>query len=113
VPSSNGPTWMASVFNTVGKSAYWKSSAVILTYDDCGGWYDHVKPVTFGYFEPGFRIPLVIVSPYAKRGYVSHRVHYVGSILHFIEHAFGLKSLNASDARSDRFEEILARVTAC
>lgn len=105
VPSSNGPTWVASVFNAVGKSDYWKSSAVILTYDDWGGWYDHVKPVTFDYFEPGFRIPLVIVSPYAKRGYVSHNVHYIGSILHFIEHTFGLGSLHASDARSDLFQD--------
>jgi phospholipase C len=105
VPSSNGPTWVASVFNAIGKSRYWKDSAVILTYDDWGGWYDHVKPVTFDYFEPGFRIPLVIVSPYAKRGYISHRAHYIGSILHFIEHVYGLGSLHTSDARSDHFDD--------
>ena len=62
--------WVSSVFNAVGKSEYWKDSAIILTYDDWGGWYDHVEPTTFDYFEPGFRIPLVIVSPYARRGAV-------------------------------------------
>lgn len=105
VPSSYGPTWVASVFNAVGKSRYWKDSAIVLVYDDWGGWYDHVKPVTFDYFEPGFRIPLVIVSPFAKRGYVSHKAHYIGSILHFIEHTYELGSLHTSDARSDRFED--------
>jgi phospholipase C len=105
VPSSNGPTWVTSVFNAVGKSRYWRDSAIILTYDDWGGWYDHVKPATFDYFEPGFRIPLVIVSPYAKRGYVSHHVHYTGSILHFIERIYGLRSLHTADARSDAFED--------
>jgi phospholipase C len=103
VPSSNGPKWVTSVFNAIGESPYWKDSVIILTYDDWGGWYDHVKPATFDYFEPGFRIPLVIVSPYARRGYISHDVHYIGSILHFIEYTYGLPSLHTSDARSDRF----------
>lgn len=105
VPSSNGPTWVTSVFNAVGRSRYWKDTAIILTYDDWGGWYDHVKPATFDYFEPGFRIPLVIVSPYARRGYISHKVHYIGSILHFIELTYGLRSLHTSDARSDAFDD--------
>jgi phospholipase C len=105
VPSRNGPNWVANVFNAVGKSPYWKDTAIVLTYDDWGGWYDHVKPATFDYFEAGFRLPLVIVSPYARRGYVSHHVHYIGSILHFIEYTYGLPSLGTSDARSDRFDD--------
>lgn len=105
VPSSNGPNWIGNVLNTLGASRYWRDSAVILTYDDWGGWYDHVKPKTFDYYEPGFRIPLVIVSPYARRGLISHRVHYTGSILHFIEQTFGLPSLGKSDARSDAFDD--------
>ncbi len=55
----------------------------------------------FNAFEPGFRLPFVAVSPYARRGYVSHKTHYTGSLLHFIETAFGLDSLGTSDARSD------------
>jgi phospholipase C len=105
VPSSNGPNWVANVFNAIGKSPYWKDTAIVLTYDDWGGWYDHVKPRTFDYFEAGFRLPLVIVSPYARRGYVSHHVHYVGSILHLIEYTYGLPGLRTSDAHSDRFDD--------
>ncbi|MBV8374347.1 MAG: hypothetical protein JO302_02455 [Candidatus Eremiobacteraeota bacterium] len=105
VPSSNGPRWVTSVFNALGRSRYWKSSVVILVYDDWGGWYDHVKPRTFNAFEAGFRIPLVIDSPYARRGYVSHRVHYVGSLLHFIEANWNLGSLHTSDAHSDALED--------
>jgi phospholipase C len=106
VPSSNGPTWVTSVFNAVGESKYWKDSVIILTYDDWGGWYDHVKPVTWNAYEPGFRLPLVIVSPYAKRGYVSHDAHYTGSILRFIEKVWGLGSLGTTDAKSDAFDDV-------
>ncbi|HTA38076.1 MAG TPA: alkaline phosphatase family protein [Candidatus Acidoferrales bacterium] len=105
VPSSNGPRWVTSVFNAIGKSKYWKNSVVILAYDDWGGWYDHVKPKTFNAFEAGFRIPLVIDSAYAKRGYISHKPHYIGSLLHFIEANWNLGSLNRSDARSDAFDD--------
>jgi phospholipase C len=105
VPSSNGPTWVTSIFNAVGASRYWNDSVVMLVYDDWGGWYDHAAPHTFNAFEAGFRIPLVIVSPYARRGYVSHQTHYVGSLLHFIEKNWNLGSLNASDARSDALDD--------
>lgn len=105
VPSNNGPRWVTSVFNAIGKSKYWKSSAIILTYDDWGGWYDHVKPKAFNAFEAGFRIPIVIDSAYAKRGYISHQPHYIGSLLHFIEANWNLGSLNRSDARSDAFDD--------
>lgn len=105
VPSSNGPRWVTSVFNAIGKSKYWKNSAIILTYDDWGGWYDHVKPKTFNAFEAGFRIPMVIDSAYAKRGYISHDPHYIGSMLRFIEENWNLGSLHRSDARSDAFDD--------
>ncbi len=106
VPSSNGPAWVTMVENAVGQSPFWNSTAIILVYDDWGGWYDEVEPVTFDAFEPGFRIPLVIDSPYAKRGTIDHTVHYMGSILHYIESTFGLGSLNTSDARSDDLSSI-------
>jgi phospholipase C len=101
VPSSNGPSWVATVVNAIGQSPSWGSTAVFLTYDDWGGWYDEQPPpTTFNAFEPGFRLPFVVVSPYARRG-VSHATHYWGSVLHFIEGNFGLGSLGTSDARSD------------
>ncbi len=101
VPSSNGPAWVKMVENAVGESKFWNSTAIVLTYDDWGGWYDEVKPATFNAFEAGFRIPLVIDSPYARRGTVDHTVHYMGSVLHFIESTFGLGNLGTSDTRSD------------
>lgn len=101
VPSSNGPTWVTMVANAVGSSQFANNTTIILVYDDWGGWYDEVKPTTFDAFEPGFRVPLVVISPYAKRGTVDHTVHYIGSILHYVESTFGLGSLGTSDARSD------------
>lgn len=107
VPSKNGPNWVATIFNGVGQSPSWGSSVLILTYDDWGGWFDEVAPPNqFNTFDPGFRMPFVAVSPYAKRGYVSHNVHYVGSYLHYIESTFGLGSLGTSDSRSDDLSDM-------
>ena len=95
-----GPTWIASVVNAVGKSKFWDSTAVFIMWDDWGGWYDPVKPRYVNYDGLGFLVPLLIVSPYAKQGYVSH-VHYeTASVLRFIEDNFGLGHLAASDTRA-------------
>jgi phospholipase C len=99
--SDTGPSWVASIVNAIGSSAYWKSTAIFITWDDWGGWYDHVAPPTYDSYELGFRVPLIVVSPYAKRGYVSHRQHEFGSILSFVEENWGLGSLGRTDARSD------------
>ncbi len=99
--SSKGPSWVAAVVNAVGESPYWNSTAIFITWDDWGGWYDHVAPKMYNHFELGFRVPLVIVSPYAKARFVSHKRHEFGSILHFSETAFGLGSLGTTDKRSD------------
>jgi phospholipase C len=102
VPSKNGPNWVATIFNGVGQSPSWGSTVLMLAYDDWGGWFDEVKPPNqFNSFDPGFRMPFVVVSPYAKRGYVSHNLHFVGSYLHYIESTFGLGSLGTADSRSD------------
>jgi len=107
VPSKNGPNWVASVMNAVGESKSWGSTVVILTYDDWGGWYDETPPpAQFNAFDPGFRVPFVAVSPYAKRGYISHNVHYIGSILHYIESNFGLGSLGTADATADALNDV-------
>ncbi|HEY1867552.1 MAG TPA: alkaline phosphatase family protein, partial [Candidatus Cybelea sp.] len=98
--SKTGPHWVASLVNAIGESPYWKTSAIFIFWDDYGGWYDHVPPRYVDYDGLGFRVPLVVVSPYAKQGYVSH-VHYEhGSLLRFIEDRFGLSPLSASDARA-------------
>jgi len=96
-----GPAWVASVVNAIGTSKYWSSTAIFVTWDDWGGWYDHVTPPIRGSYELGFRVPLIVVSPYAKTAYVSHVQHDYGSILHFVEEQFGLPSLGFADAQAD------------
>jgi len=99
--SKSGPAWVTSLVNAIGKSKYWNSTAIFIMWDDYGGWYDHVGPKLVDYDGLGFRVPLVVISAYAKKGYVSH-VHYEnGSLLRFIEDRFGLATLSASDARAN------------
>jgi phospholipase C len=101
-----GPSWVASIVNAIGQSKYWDSTAILITWDEWGGWYDHVAPVRYNKYELGFRVPLIVVSPYAKAGYISHYRHEFGSALHFIESTFGLGSLNTTDARSDTLSDM-------
>jgi phospholipase C len=98
---SGGPAWVASVVNAIGQSPYWSSTAIFITWDEWGGWYDHVRPYKYNRFELGFRVPFIVVSPYARAGYISHYQHEFGSMLHYIESTFGLGSLNTTDARAD------------
>jgi phospholipase C len=99
--NGTGPAWVASIVNAVGRSPYWKSTAVIVIWDDWGGWYDHVKPPVYNSYELGFRVPMIVISPYAKVGYVSHVQYEFGSILKFIEETFDLGSLGTTDVRAN------------
>ena len=92
---------MASIVNAIGASQYWGNTAIIITWDDWGGWYDHVAPPILNSYEYGFRVPLIVVSPYAKRGYVSHTMHDFGSLVRFTEETFHLPSLGYADSRAD------------
>jgi phospholipase C len=90
----SGPSWVASIVNAVGNSPYWANTAIIITWDDWGGWYDHVKPpLLLNQYEIGFRVPMIVVSPYAKPAYISHDFYEFGSILKFIENTFGLNNI--------------------
>jgi phospholipase C len=104
-----GPSWVAAIVNAIGHSEYWRTTAIIITWDDWGGWYDHVPPPKIindgrswgsGYVY-GFRVPLIVVSPYAKAQYISHVNHDFGSILNFVEQVYGLPSLGYADAYAD------------
>ncbi|MGO9087910.1 MAG: alkaline phosphatase family protein [Terriglobales bacterium] len=97
----SGPSWVASIVNAIGNSQYWNDTAIFITWDDWGGWYDHVAPKIINSYEYGFRVPLVVVSPYAKAAYISHVTHHFGSILKFIEETYRLPSLGYADARAD------------
>jgi phospholipase C len=97
----HGPSWVAYVVNAVGKSNYYKNTAVLVTWDDWGGWYDHVVPQEYGFLGLGFRVPLLVVSAWSKHGYVSTVPHEFGSILKFTEETFGLPSLGQRDEYAD------------
>ena len=97
----SGPAWVASLVNAIGNSQYWQNTAIFVTWDDWGGWYDHVAPPMYNSYELGFRVPLIVISPYARPGYVSHVQHEFGSILHFSEETFGLVPLGYTDTRAD------------
>lgn len=101
VTNGSGPSWVASVVNAIGESPYWDDTVIFVTWDDWGGWYDHVRPTIYNSYELGFRVPLIVISPYAKTGYVSHAQHEFGSILKFTEKTFGLGSLGTTDVRAD------------
>ena len=102
-----GPSWVASVVNAIGQSSYWNSTAIIIVWDDWGGFYDHVPPPFFDHRGGlGFRVPMIVVSPYAreatpsKPGYISHRQYEFGSILKFIEDIWSLGRLGTTDGRA-------------
>jgi phospholipase C len=98
--SATGPSWVASVVNAIGRSDYWKSTAIFVLWDDWGGWYDNVPPPQLDYLGLGIRVPCIIISPYTKAGTVDHTQYEFGSILKTVETTFGLGSLGYSDARA-------------
>ncbi len=95
-----GPSWVAALVNTVGRSKFWKSTAIFVQWDDWGGLYDHVPPPYLGYDSVGFRVPLLVISPYARQNYVSHAQYETASVLRFAEDLFGLGQLAAADRRA-------------
>jgi phospholipase C len=105
--NGEGPSWVASIVNAIGESSYWQDTAILITWDDWGGWYDHVPPPIepqYGYYEHGFRVPLLVVSPYTHARYISDRKHDFGSILKFVETVFDLGLIppgTFADARAD------------
>ena len=98
INTGGGPSWAASIVNEIGNSkcGYWQNTAILLTWDDWGGWYDHVPPPRIGQenwgqsYVYGFRVPLIVISAYTPAGYVSNTVHDFGSLLRFTEKNFGL-----------------------
>ncbi len=97
----SGPSWVAAIVNAIGNSAYWSSTVILISWDDWGGFYDHVPPKIVNSYEYGFRVPLIAVSPYAKAAHISHVPHDFGSILKFIENLYGLPALGYADTPAD------------
>jgi phospholipase C len=96
--SDTGPSWVASVTNAIGESPYWKSTAIVIVWDDWGGFYDEVKPPKLDdQGGPGFRVPMLIVSPYVGKNEISHDTFEFGSIVRFIEDNWSLGRLGTTD----------------
>ncbi len=104
--AGGGPSWVAAIVNAIGNSPYWLNTAIIVTWDDWGGWFDHVPPFKVvndglswgsGYVY-GFRVPLIVISPYARPRYISHVNHDFGSILRMVEENFNLPALGYADS---------------
>jgi len=102
---SVGEQKTVSVINTIMASEYWDSTAIFLTWDDYGGWYDHVRPPQIDQFGYGFRVPCLIISPYARQGVVDHTQGDFTSILKFIETVHSLPPLTARDASASDLME--------
>ena len=96
-----GMRWTVQQVNAVMRSPYWKSSLIIVTWDDWGGWYDHVAPPQVDRLGLGFRVPALVISPYARKGYLSHRLTEHSSVLKTIEALFNLPSLTARDSQTN------------
>jgi phospholipase C len=113
VRNTGGPSWVASIVNAVGKSpcknadgsSYWSSTAIIVTWDDWGGWYDHEPPTIEAFpqggYQMGFRVPLIVVSAYTPSGFISNLREDFGSVIRFTERNFGIMegALTFADAR--------------
>lgn len=99
-PGGYGPSWVAALVNTVGQSKFWDSTAIFIQWDDWGGLYDHVPPEYLDRDSLGFRVPLIILSAYAKRDFVSHTRYETASVLKFAENLYGLHQLAPADRRA-------------
>jgi phospholipase C len=102
-----GPHWVAAITNAIGASQYWKNTLILVTWDDWGGWYDHVAPPILNANSLSFRTPLLIISPFpATPGAVDHTRRNQGSILTAIESVFGLPSLGQLDSQTDDLHKV-------
>ena len=97
----SGQRFVRTLLVELMRSTAWSSSAFMWTYDDWGGWYDHVRPPQVDRFGYGFRVPALLVSPYAKRGHVDSTTLDYTSALAFIEENWSLRPLARRDAEAD------------
>jgi phospholipase C len=92
-----GEAWSVRMINAVMRSQYWKDTAIFLTWDDFGGFYDHVAPPRLDLISLGPRVPTIVISPYARAGYIDHSQLEFDSFLRFIEADYHLPSLTNRD----------------
>ena len=102
-----GQAHVQSLIAALCASQYWNNTIVIVTWDEFGGRYDHVTPPKIDQWGPGTRVPAIIISPYAKAGFVDHTQYETVSILSLIETRFGLPALGSRDAAASPFANAL------
>jgi len=100
-----GENWTVQQLNAIMNSPDWSSTAIFLTWDDYGGFYDHVPPPGIDQFGLGARVPLLIISPYAKSGFISKTQYEFSSFLAFAEKRFGLQALTLRDANANDMQD--------
>jgi acid phosphatase len=88
-----GDQHIARILDALQRGPQWESMVVVITFDENGGWWDHVAPPKGDRWGPGSRVPALVVSPFARRGFVDHTVYDTGSIARFITRRFGLEKL--------------------
>jgi phospholipase C len=98
---ANGQDSVVSIITSIMRSPIWKDSAILLGWDDWGGWYDHVPPPQVDADGYGYRVPLMIISPYAKPGFIFHETADFTSMLKFMERLYGLRPLTSRDAAAN------------
>jgi len=98
-----GQKYVVGLITDIMQSQYWKDCAIFLLWDDWGGFYDHVPPPMIDYYGLGFRVPALLISPYAQQGYVSHQQYEFSSFLTLIENQFGLQRLTTRDSNANSF----------
>jgi phospholipase C len=96
--ATQGPSWVAAVVNAIGESQYWNSTAIVVLWDDWGGFYDDAVPPQLDFKGLGLRVGCLIISPYAIPGHVSHTQYEFGSVLKFVEQTFNLPALGTTAA---------------
>ena len=101
VSACAGENWTVQQINAIMQGPLWPTTAIVLTWDDFGGFYDHVPPPFVDQLGLGPRVPLIVISPYVKEGLVSHTTYEFGSILQFIENRYNVKALSQRDVEAN------------
>jgi phospholipase C len=108
VPLTDGTTWLDSFLHEIQASPVYQKAVIFVIWDSSGGWYDHVPPPQVDAQGLGPRVPMLVISPFAKKGFISHVQMDDVSILKFIQSTFGLPSLNSRNDLSNNISDMFS-----
>ena len=104
---SHGAEWTRSLVNAIGHSQYWDRCVILITWDDSGGFYDHVPPPQVDAMGLGFRVGAIVASPFAKKDFVDHTQYEHSSFVRCAEDAFGIAPMTNRDAQASGMSNAL------